>query len=87
MIKFHNRSCDLILLHRHFCETVFERPTVLTVPLPLQGKSMFLTGDPGRRSKTRLPRAGIRSPFRGKTLIVQVRDFACALSFPEGPLG
>ena len=33
---------------------------------------MFLTGDPRWRSKTRLPWAGIRSPFRGKKWIVQV---------------
>ena len=38
----------------------------MAVPLPLQGKSVFLIGDPGRRSRTRLPWAGIRSPFRGK---------------------
>ena len=45
---------------------------VLTVPLPLQGKSMFLVGDPGRRSKTSVPWAGIRSPF-GKEILALVR--------------
>jgi len=63
---------------------------VLTVPLPLQGKSMFLTGDPGRRSKTSLPWAGIRSPFRGKiSPSVALRRFheeyeeSCPLPSPQ----
>ena len=33
------------------------------IPVPLQGTHNSLNRNPGRRSKTRLPRAGIRIPF------------------------
>ena len=57
------RECNV----RDSGQTINAGNGVSLVPLPLQGKSVFLIGDPGRRSKTRLPWAGIRSPFRGKT--------------------